>query len=102
MPDPKREPTPGPWYVDPNNPTVIRHNNQNHKRRPAVALCGLTHGLGDARFEDEANARLIAAAPELLRAAEFTVEHFDKHGKIVGTLAIDSLRTAIAKARGDK
>jgi hypothetical protein len=51
-----------------------------------------------------ANARLIAAAPELLAAAEMVVAHFNgmKRGALSPSLtkAVDASNAAIAKAKG--
>jgi hypothetical protein len=47
-------------------------------------------------FEQEANARLIAAAPELLEALEALVDALVNEA----ILPVDRARTAIAKARG--
>jgi hypothetical protein len=59
------------------------------------------------RFDDEenkANARLIAAAPELLAAAEMVVAHFNgmKRGALSPSLtrAVDASNAAIQKAKG--
>jgi hypothetical protein len=46
-----------------------------------------------------ANARLIAAAPELLAGAKLAVEEFDQDGQVFRD-AIGSMRRAIAKAEG--
>ena len=54
------------------------------------------------RPQGEANAQLIAAAPELLEAcklAEATVRRLNRHNSANGTL--DVLRDVIAKAEGD-
>jgi hypothetical protein len=45
------------------------------------------------------NARLIAAAPELLAACESFLRQFDESGT-VGIETIDAARAAIAKAKG--
>lgn len=49
---------------------------------------------------DEANARLIAAAPDLLKAAEYAIECLLKMGNIgdFGDQALQSLESAIKKA----
>src|SRR5688500_2102326 len=63
------EHTPGPWFVE--RGTIVRYDreaNPSHWRSPAVCHTGMTHGMGVAGLEDEANARLIAAAPDLLAA----------------------------------
>jgi hypothetical protein len=56
--------TPGPWHacrVTPNGTVHVRDDSNNV---PAIAVCL------DARGRREANARLIAAAPELLSALQ--------------------------------
>lgn len=48
--------------------------------------------------QDEANARLIAAAPELLDALEAIIGH-DAH--LLNPYRVEAARIAIAKARGE-
>lgn len=63
-----------------------------------------------AAFEQDANARLIAAAPELLDALEklaVLADGFSVSGVYFGEIpehsqAIDAAYTAIAKARGEQ
>ncbi len=93
--------TPGPWYVnsvverDPGKPGRVVHNVFNQDGLYAhIAECW-----------NEANARLIAAAPELLNAARAIV-----HGLHMGYTADEILResgsvrerliAAVAKATG--
>ena len=101
--------TPGPWEVhgDCTKQTFYVHG--------ANAICDIRRGAGskhgDSRFsrspaEDEANARLIAAAPDLLEALEDLLLECGlacQMGGWNGTTTIRSMersRAAIAKARG--
>lgn len=69
---------------------------------PTIAVTGdhdvayIYHGIFNDDGEEEANARLIAAAPDLLLACQKALEHFGDpaEGKVLG------LRAAIAKATG--
>lgn len=93
--------TPGPWEVDELNNTTVWGKKQRFNM--LVAKCG------DAQIilqeEAEANARLIAAAPELLEACKkVKSDLFQYEG---GRLSqqdllnnIESLGKAIAKAEG--
>jgi len=61
--------------------------------------------MGDTEAEEQANARLIASAPELLAALEkFMVSWNDETGarmeRLFGTFAVNRARAAIAKAKG--
>lgn len=51
--------------------------------------------------QNEANARLIAAAPELLRTLQNLVSDYDNAVESHSTTHIDSARAAIAAALGD-
>ena len=101
------EHTPGPWkakkwvgtdpYDDPDRPFVevgnVHWSPKNWK--PAAAI------------EQTANARLIAAAPELLETLEFLVTAAGGEGPPVPERellqdCVDKARAAIAKAKGDK
>ncbi len=82
--------TPGPWI---NHDGIIRDNSPEGW---LVATC---------RFnpKDDANARLIAAAPELLAAAlkaESLLTQLIERGVYLEPGALRELRDAIAKARG--
>jgi hypothetical protein len=60
--------TPGPWKLDSDTPF---HRNRVWTRdmRPIVNLCSVGMGPSDIDPEAQANARLIAAAPDLYEAA---------------------------------
>lgn len=95
--------TPGPWVIDGfNMAAVIRCTKE--RGHPEAK-----HTTGDyehiARCEGEnwkANARLIAAAPELLAAAlkaEELLSPFQQFGDL-GSESLNLVRAAIAKATG--
>lgn len=101
-----RERTPGPWRIaprypqSPNSPYEILTANGDISPAYVLAVAPGGHHSG------EANARLIAAAPELLAAlekayetdlAEARFEGYDFEGSPLGTM----MRAAIAKARGE-
>ena len=64
---------------------------------------GMTDGTPDGDEIDRANARLIAAAPDLLEALKEALDAWDTHNKhgdgMQGHWASDA-RAAIAKAKG--
>jgi hypothetical protein len=89
--------TPGPWDNN-SRRTVVRETSTGEW----IADVG-----GHTTPEAHENARLIAAAPELLAAAERVSEAFNRefyNGNAVeemGGSPIAELRIAIAKARGE-
>jgi len=89
--------TEGPWYVDPNDhPLYVRAPGGG-----TVAHCDEAFHI----HRGDANARLIAAAPDLLAACKQMVSEFES---IAVTLGADTsknpvlvaARAAIAKAEG--
>lgn len=106
------EHTPGPWKAvqceqgppgarvpDPNEWRV----NAPNERLPAFKICNLTRETSDESLE--ANANLIAAAPELLAALEHWFNFIETSGSDVTLAAVKpwtgKMHDAIAKARGD-
>lgn len=87
----------GPWTItDGTDITGIENDSKNGCVGPVdVAHVYLRTVLG----RTEANARLIAAAPELLEALESMVEMVEMNG-FGKAYAMDIARAAIAKARG--
>jgi hypothetical protein len=94
--------TPGPWSVGPTH--VVRRQFRNeHNQRVTHWVAECCNQVGREREETEANARLIAAAPELYEAVEGVVAWID------GDYADDTpegrrimaAKLALAKARGD-
>lgn len=79
--------TPGPWHVDPDASICVSGPDGN------VALMNLAR----PKAVSEANARLIASAPELLAVARKALDAWTGDGP---PIALDELRAAIAKATG--
>ena len=97
--------TPGPWFVH-NGEDCLERDITNHADSSALAYFVATAwGGGDPEALLEANARLIAAAPDLLEAllnvrAAFTPEAYSLN--IWQRTALEMARAAIAKAEGDE
>jgi hypothetical protein len=89
--------TPGPWAVHPVNAWVCVADSLDEN--PVCAMCRTADNIdGDATF---ANARLIAAAPELYEAGFRILECIDHPKARIRQLDIDALRAALRKARGE-
>ncbi len=82
--------TPGPWEVF----DTICIGVMSTPRECDVAHCS-GHDSGRSRDEELANARLIAAAPDLLTALERILSYDDQ---VEGA---EAARAAIAKAKGE-
>lgn len=103
--------TPGPWIYAPS-----RDDTGELARVTVVAhCCGYVIGLptsipggnyrdGDPSGDEEADARLIAAAPDLLEACQTVLAGFDRgiavDANTVNGLVAARLRSAVAKAEG--
>lgn len=89
--------TPGPWFQH-HSEHSIRVCNGKHESEEGCQAIAEAEIIGYQRSESEANARLIAAAPEMLHALEL----------IRATLPADQkghaeiCDNAIRKARGEK
>lgn len=95
--------TPGPWEVheidddwgiDPDNPEVISRGVRQ------VGGRSINQGV-DLEMFSEADARLIAAAPDLLAACEFFADSWGRADVYDGHEAVGRIRAAIARARGE-
>ena len=97
--------TPGPWEVGRSMcghyPAVRKNFRPDHH----MEVCGPVHGYmysADEKAEQAANARLIAAAPELYEALELlalNIVHAFPSMKDLGP--ITKAAAALAKARGE-
>jgi len=84
--------TPGPWAIE----TDRDAGHSNHQRHHIFAIVGGGNRLAVCCYKqnEEANARLIAAAPDLLEALKEALEIGDLEGWCIRA------RAAIAKAEG--
>jgi len=97
--------TPGPWRFSEGDKErramseVFKKNDKTFQ----IALVTCEWSNPHARAEDIANARLIAAAPELLAACEAlcSSDENGRFGKPSFPEAIQKAREAIAKAKGN-
>lgn len=101
--------TPGPWELDTDEAWPdVKVYADNLQFRVAI-ITDYADGVDkeqdkQMRAEQAANARLIAAAPELLAALEELVERLEtlEHDHRVKHIGCSAARAAIARARGDK
>lgn len=89
--------TSGPWHHE--------VTNSAHTSYVVVSADGLANGstvvIGQCAGPDRLdNARLIAAAPELLSSLQFAVKLLSALPHVNGTAQLDYMRAAIAKATG--
>ena len=91
--------TPGPWVVGESCHTVGRLSVNAATGRPLeICMCHWVDGFDDPEDEAPANARLIAAAPDLLAAAQEALACLADLGG--DESPVPMLRAAIAKAGG--
>lgn len=108
--------TSGPWFAD-----LLNERREGGRfyvfitaKEQLVPICAVTSGVeGYGREEGRANARLIAAAPDLLKDGAFLADRLDElendllddevarqfHGHVAPALA--RFRAAIARATGE-
>lgn len=87
--------TPAPWQIDYSGNCHIGITDENDR---TLAFCSLQN---EDCAENEANARLIAAAPDLLSALEELCA--DKYlSDPINADRMKNARAAIAKAKGEK
>lgn len=91
--------TSGEWYVT--QQRFSRHDGiaLEGDKIPVVKMCGaceaIVASVGCSAAEAESNARLIAAAPELLEALKLAIAAYENPN-----IWLDDARAAIAKAEG--
>ena len=87
--------TPGPWQVKPSNNEIT---NADHGRLPFAIVAGYL--LIGATYENGKDARLIAAAPDLLKALNAMLTHMGMDEDEWNKPTFDQARAAITKATG--
>ena len=106
MNTPKAKHTPGPWDVCLYNRAILGGETSRDGCRVTVADLPTMYGPLDANPVSEANARLIAAAPDLLAVLEGLVNSVDEYGlrdhagATITEKETATAHAAIAKARG--
>lgn len=103
--------TPGPWVRKNGNPTFVPLR-AHHCEKLGFSIGFVSLDDNDGCGEPAANARLIAAAPELLEAARLVIAWYEAECDPSKTDfyqrmqmcrdSEDALRAAIAKATGEK
>ncbi len=81
--------TPGPWQIESGGARLI--NTQAH-------VISASDGLGPVAYSTGSNARLIAAAPDLLEALQRMVAAWGSGFDEGDSPSLDKARAAIAKA----
>jgi len=97
--------TPGPWVFSAIDSTEGFLVVEKARPKSLVATVCKRNGCGWTCPHEEpwANARLIAAAPDLLEAAKTLMEYWDNGTPVrPGCEDIETLRAAIAKAEGQE
>ena len=89
--------TPGPWHH--HGPGSVRVCDGGHDLEAGCWTIAEAEIIGVERETAEANARLIAAAPELYEALDWLCAYAEESTK-PGEAYLQMARAALAKARG--
>lgn len=93
--------TDGPWEVDPDDRPGMDYNNHVISAQTSERICFMAHGGPSRQDEYDANARLIAAAPDLLEALKAVLpEGWGDDDTMDHIPGVKQARAAIAKALG--
>lgn len=94
--------TPGPWQVGAKHPDrVFQESPSVSNRRRVAQTAPFGCDTDEADAEDFANARLIAAAPDLLEALSAALRESGCDGELCAYSWHEQARAAIAKATED-
>ena len=86
--------TPGPWNYCADEPDWVTYSNDN------IAVARVTRYNTDAEAQ-HANAKLIAAAPELLEVLKLILSYHDDGNCVLHKEDVSMARAAINKALGE-
>ena len=95
----KQKHTPGPWKIT--RYAALHVETEGHR---GICSCGYTNSTKDIDDENKANARLIAAAPDMLAALQDVAKSYQQLFDVmpVAWQTLDDIVTAaIAKATGE-
>lgn len=97
--------TPGPWAYSADFSDYDSIHTDFRLDAGDMEIIGGCGCCGSPTISSEADARLIAAAPEILKALEYAVEIYGRFGAVVNEPHnpgewIEQARAAIAKAKG--
>ena len=105
MTEQKTQHTPGPWsYFEQNTwGGALPRVRYGCVRSPGPDSFVIVNGCAPGGIEEEqrANARLIAAAPDLLAACENFVESYESSQSWPTQAQVDAARAALAQATGE-
>ncbi|WP_046382667.1 hypothetical protein [Pseudomonas veronii] len=95
--------TPGPWVVDPDSPTDISPADDLRLGIASISHADEAGGRWEFGEQSKANAKLIAAAPNLLAALQLALDALahcaaDKGYQTLQNKAAHAANRAIAKA----
>jgi hypothetical protein len=100
--------TPGPWAIfqdETDDANEIEISSLSRFNSSVIPICAISIGYdGPVEIEQQANARLISAAPELLEAAKVALAYLDVclgAPSWTGESPYPLLRAAISKALGE-
>lgn len=103
--------TPGPWFIPPNQDDDIQVYSKEatlsgidgswepSNSEGSYIICTVIGGMDDETHQ--ANAKIIAAAPDLLYAAEIGAKYMRAMGLTEPGMGYQTVLNAIAKARGE-
>jgi hypothetical protein len=93
--------TPGPWTLDGHNLSSVIRCTVPRGHPDAKHTCGDYETIAECGGDNwKANARLIAAAPDMLEALRTIVEYGPQSGMKADAPMLIAARAAIAKAEG--